>query len=91
VRMALGANRSDAVALVLRGAFWPIVCGIVVGMPLAFAAARFLGNQLYGVNPFSPSVTSAAVATLGLSALVASLVPALRTSRISPVEALRAE
>ena len=91
VRMALGASRSDAVALILRGAFWPTACGIVVGMPLAFAAGRFLGNQLYGVNPFSPSATSLAVAALGLSALVASLVPALRTSRISPVEALRAE
>ncbi len=91
VRMALGANRSDAVRLILKGAFWLIVCGIAVGIPLAFAAGRFLGNQLYGVNPFNPSVTSIAVATLGLSALVASLVPALRISRISPVEALRAE
>jgi predicted permease len=91
VRMALGANRSDAVRLILGGAFWLIVCGIGIGMPLAFAAGRFLGNQLYGVNPFNPSVTSVAVAALGLSALVASLVPALRTSRISPVEALRAE
>jgi hypothetical protein len=91
VRMALGANQSDAVRLILGGAFGLIVCGIVVGMPLAFAAGRFLGNQLYGVNPFSPAVTSVAVAALGLSALVASLVPALRTSRISPVEALRAE
>ena len=91
VRMALGANRSDTVRLILGGAFWLIVCGMVVGMPLAFAAGRFLGNQLYGVNPFSPPVTSVAVASLGLSALVASLVPALRTSRISPVEALRAD
>jgi predicted permease len=91
VRMALGASRGDAVALILKGAFRLIVCGIAVGMPLAFAAGRFLGNQLYGVNPFSPWVASVAVGTLGLSALVASLVPAIRTSRISPVEALRAE
>lgn len=91
VRMALGANRSDAVALILKGAFWPIVCGIGVGLPLALAAGRFLGNQLYGVNPFSPPVTTVAVAALALSALAASLVPALRSSRISPVEALRAE
>ena len=91
VRMALGANRSDAIALILRGAFSLIACGVIVGLPLAFAAGRFLGNLLYGVNPFSPSVTSLAVGALGLSALVASLVPALRTSRISPIEALRAE
>jgi predicted permease len=91
VRMALGANRSDAVRLILKGALGLIVCGIVAGMPLGFAAGRFLGSQLYGLNPFSPVVTSVAVAALGLSALVASLVPALRSSRISPVEALRAE
>jgi ABC-type antimicrobial peptide transport system permease subunit len=60
-------------------------------LPLAFVAGRFLGNQLYGVNPFSASVTAVAVTGLGLSAVVACLVPALRASRISPVEALRAE
>jgi predicted permease len=91
VRIALGASRSDAVGLILRGAFRLILFGLIVGLPLAFAAGRFLGNQLYGVNPFSASVTSVAVAALGLSAVAASLVPALRASRISPVEALRAE
>jgi ABC-type antimicrobial peptide transport system permease subunit len=91
LRMALGASRSDAVGLILRGAFWLIFCGLIVGLPLAFVAGRFLGNQLYGVNPFSASVTSVALAALGLSALVVSLVPAVRASRISPVEALRAE
>jgi ABC-type antimicrobial peptide transport system permease subunit len=91
VRMALGANRSDAVTLILRGVFWLIVGGMVIGMPLAFAAGRFLGSQLYGVNPLSPPVMSLAAAALGLSALIASLVPAFRASRVSPVEALRAE
>jgi hypothetical protein len=91
VRMALGANRSDAVTLILRDSFWLIVLGIVVGMPLAFAAAQFLGRLLYGVNPINPSVTSLAVVALGLSALIASLVPAVRISRISPVQALRSD
>jgi ABC-type antimicrobial peptide transport system permease subunit len=88
--MALGANRSDAVTLILRGAFRLIACGIAVGMPLAFAAGQFLGSQLYGVNPFNSLVALVAIAALGLSALIAALVPALRTRRISPVEALRA-
>jgi ABC-type lipoprotein release transport system permease subunit len=60
-------------------------------MPLTFAAGRFLGNQLYGMNPYNPVVTLAAVLALGLSALVASLVPAFRASLISPLDALRAE
>jgi ABC-type antimicrobial peptide transport system permease subunit len=91
VRMALGADRGDIVRLVLRGAFGLILFGLFIGLPLTFAAGRFLGNQLYGMNPYNPVVTIAAVVTLGLSALAASLIPALRASLISPLEALREE
>ncbi len=91
VRMALGATRSHVVALVLRGAFGLILFGLLIGLPLTFAAGRFLGNQLYGMNPYNPVVTSVAVLTLGLSALAASLIPAFRASLISPLQALRAE
>jgi predicted permease len=91
VRMALGANRSHVVALVLRGAFGLILFGLLIGLPLTFAAGRFLGNQLYGMNPYDPVVTLVAVVALGLSALTASLIPAFRASLISPLEALRAE
>jgi ABC-type antimicrobial peptide transport system permease subunit len=91
VRMALGADRGRVVALILRGAFGLIVIGLLIGLPLTLAAGRFMGNQLYGLNPYNPAVTFAAVVTLGLSALAASLIPALRASLISPQEALRAE
>jgi predicted permease len=91
VRMALGASRRDAVAMILRGAFGLIVIGLVLGLPLTFAAGRFLGHQLYGMNPYDPFVLATAVAALGLSAFVASLIPALRASRVSPAEALRGE
>jgi len=91
VRMALGANRGDIVRLVLRGAFALILFGLFIGLPLTFAAGRFLGNQLYGMNPYNPVVTLAAVVTLGLSGLAASLIPAVRASSISPLEALREE
>ena len=91
VRMALGADRGDVVALVLRGAFGLVVLGLVVGLPLALAAGRYLGSQLYGMNPYDPVVTFIAVVALGISALIASLIPALRASLISPLEALRAE
>jgi ABC-type antimicrobial peptide transport system permease subunit len=90
VRMAVGADRAQVVRLILRGAFGLIVIGLLIGLPLTFAVARFLGSQLYG-NPYNPVVTIAAVLALGLSALVASLVPALRASFILPVDALRAE
>jgi ABC-type antimicrobial peptide transport system permease subunit len=89
--MALGANRGDVVGLVLRGAFTLIVIGLLLGVPLSLAAGRFLGHQLYGMSPYDPVVTLTAVLALGLSALIASLIPALRASFISPLEALRAE
>ena len=91
IHMALGANRSHVVRLMLQGAFVLIVFGLLVGVPLTFAAGRFLADQLYGMNPYNPRVTSVAIVTLGLSALAASLIPAVRASRISPLEALRAE
>jgi predicted permease len=91
VRMALGASRRDALTMILRGAFGLIAIGLVLGLPLTFAAGRFLGNQLYGMNPYDPIVVLTSVAALGFSALLASLIPALRASRISPMEALRAE
>jgi len=91
VRMALGATRSDVVRLVLRGAFGLIAAGLSMGLPLTLAAERLLGSQLYGMSPYSPPVTIAAIAVLGLSALLASIVPAIRASSISPLDALRAE
>jgi predicted permease len=91
VRMALGADRWHVVALVLRGAFALIAVGLLAGLPLAFAVGRFLGHQLYGMNPYNPVVMLVAVVTLGLSALAASLIPAFRASLVSPLEALRTE
>ena len=89
--MALGADRGQVIALVLRGALGLVVMGLWSGLPLALAAGRFLGSQLYGMNPYDPCGDFAAVAALGLSALVASLIPAVRASLISPIDALRAE
>jgi predicted permease len=91
VRIALGADRHHVMALVLRGAFGLILIGLLIGLPLTFAAGRFLGSQLYGMSPYNGTVTLVAVVMLGLSALVAALIPALRASLISPLEALRVE
>jgi predicted permease len=91
VRIALGATRGDIIRLVLKGAFGLILAGLSIGLPLTFAAARLLRNQLYGMNPYNPALTIAAILALGLSALVASIVPAIRASLISPLDALRAE
>jgi macrolide transport system ATP-binding/permease protein len=89
--MALGANRRSIVLLVLRGAFALISLGVIIGLPLTLAAGRFLGSQLYGMNPDNPIVVSIAITTLALSAFIASSIPALRSSFIAPQEALRSE
>jgi predicted permease len=91
IRMALGANRRDIVTLILRGSFLVILYGLLLGLPATFAVGRFLGSQLYGMNPYNPELTFTAASALGLSALIAALIPAFRASSISPSEALHAE
>ncbi len=91
VRMALGANRLDVVGLVLRGAIALILLGLLFGIPLTYGAAQVLGNQLYGTNPYNPMVTAVAILALCSSALIASFIPALRASLLSPLQALRDE
>jgi len=91
VRLALGATRAQAAALVLKGAFVLVAVGLLIGLPVTLAVGRFLGSQLYGLNPYDPMVIMAAILTLGFSALVASLIPAIRAGLISPSQALRAE
>jgi predicted permease len=91
VRMALGATRFQAGGLIVRGALTLVAIGLAAGFPLALAAGRLLGSQLYDLSPYDPTVILASVLALGVSALVASLIPAFRASSISPSEALRTE
>jgi len=91
LRMALGANRGEVVAMVLRGALGLILVGLLLGLPLAIFSGTYLGAELYGMSPYNATVTAISVLALGLSAFVACVIPALRASRISPMEALRAE
>jgi hypothetical protein len=85
------SNYRSSSCLVLKGAFGLILFGLFIGLPLTFAAGRFLGSQLYGMNPYNPTVTLVAAATLGLSGLAASLIPAIAASLTSPRAALRRE
>jgi predicted permease len=91
VRVALGANRSNIVWLVVRGSLTMILGGVLIGLPLTLAASPFLASQLYGTNPYDPVVLSTSILALGLSVLVASLIPAVRASVTSPLDALRTD
>ena len=91
LRVALGARQSDVLRLVVREAMVLVVAGVAIGLPLAFASSRLLRTQLHGVSPTdAPSMTAAAVVLI-VSGLAATLLPAVRASRVSPTEALRAE
>jgi predicted permease len=91
IRMALGADRSMVVRLVLRGAFQHVVLGLILGIPLSLGAGRLIAAQLYGVSSWDPFALSLAASALALCALFAAMIPATRAASISPVIALRAE
>jgi predicted permease len=91
VRMALGANRSNVIALVLRGAFTQILIGLLIGIPVSIACARLIAAQLYHVKGWDPLVLAGAILSLGLCAFLASIIPAQRAASVNPVQALRVE
>jgi predicted permease len=91
IRMALGADRSRVLQLVLRGAFKHVVLGLILGIPLSLAAGRLIAAELYGIASWDPLALAVAASALALCALAASLIPATRATAISPVSALRAE
>ncbi|MBP7776228.1 MAG: ABC transporter permease [Acidobacteria bacterium] len=91
VRMALGADRGRVMSLVLGSAFWRVGLGLALGLPLAVGAGYLLSAQLYGVAFWDPVALLVAIASLGLAAFVASLVPAARAAAIAPMKALRTE
>jgi len=91
VRMALGADRSSVVAIVLRGAFGQVAIGLALGIPAAIGAGHLITSQLFGVRPWDPLMLSGATLLLGLAALIAAVIPARRATRVDPMVALRYE
>jgi putative ABC transport system permease protein len=91
VRMALGAQPRDVLFLVLRAGVRLVILGLVIGVPAAFAMGRGLGGLLYGVRPGDPATFIGVPLLLGAVALLASMVPARRATRVEPIVALRNE
>ena len=91
IRIALGAASNRVVGLVLRQAARLVVLGVVLGAGLAFGVANLLRAQLFGVQPADPVTFLGVVVLLGLVAVVASVLPARRASRVDPVVTLKSE
>ena len=91
VRMALGASASEVIWMVLRQSLGMISVGATVGIAGSLAAGRLLERLVEGVRPAEASTFFLTAAVLVAAALVASLAPARRASRISPIVALRQE
>ena len=89
VRIALGAQPRDVLMLVLRAGIRLVVFGLVIGVPAAFAMGSGLASQLYGVRGTDPATFIGIPLLLGAVALLASMVPARRATRVEPIVALR--
>jgi len=91
IRMALGAQRSEVLRLVLVDGMRPVLIGLVIGLLGGAGAGVLIKSILYGTRPFDPIVFAGMVGSLLLTAAIASAIPALRACRIEPTQALRTE
>ncbi len=91
IRMALGADRRGAIAMVLRGAMTHTAIGLAIGIPMALVCARFVKAQLYEFAGTDAQVVVAAIAVIAVAACMAAIIPARRAASVDPMQALRAE
>jgi len=89
LRMALGAQRSQVLRMVVRQGVVLALVGIAVGAVAALGATRVLSEMLFGIGPHDPVTFLGVAILLGVSAVVASVVPALRATRVDPLVAMR--
>jgi putative ABC transport system permease protein len=91
IRMALGAQRSDVLGLVIRDGLQLTIMGVVIGLLGAWALSRLMANLLFGVTPTDAVTLLAVVSVLAVVALIACYVPARRATKVDPLVALREE
>ena len=89
VRIALGAQSSNIIRLIIRQGLRMVAIGLVIGMIAASLIVRFIESILYGVSGGDPIAFTSAVLILSLAASLACLLPALRATRVNPITALR--
>jgi macrolide transport system ATP-binding/permease protein len=91
IRMALGAERTCVIGMVMRGAMTQAFLGLIVGVPIAMLCVRYIKAQLYEIASVNFSVMAVAMVVLVVAACIAGMIPARRAASINPVQALRVE
>jgi predicted permease len=91
LRLALGAEPSGVLWIVMKEVLILLTIGLVIGIPTAIGLGRYVSSQLYGIQPNDPWIAIATVILLTLVSTAAGLIPARRASRIDPILALRYE
>ncbi|MGH7556135.1 MAG: ABC transporter permease [Longimicrobiales bacterium] len=91
VRMALGAARGAVLGMVLREAFRPVLLGVALGLIAAASLSRLVTTLLFGTEPIEATIYVGSGALLALIAVLSSLIPAWRATRVDPRVALAAE
>jgi macrolide transport system ATP-binding/permease protein len=91
IRMALGAERTRVVGMVMRGAMTQALIGLAIGAPVAMLCVRYVKSQLYEITSVNFALMAGAIGTLAIAAAIAGLIPAKRAASIDPVKALRVE
>ncbi len=91
IRVALGAQKSEVLRLVFFDGMGPVLLGLLIGVAGGTTAANYIRSILYGTSPLDPTVIAIMVGGLLLTALAACALPAIRASRIEPMQALRIE
>ena len=91
VRMALGANRPEVLALVVKRGMFLVGIGIAAGIVLALALSRLIAGMLFGITATDPLTIIGVAVLLGIVAFVANYLPARRAASVDPMVALRYE
>jgi ABC-type antimicrobial peptide transport system permease subunit len=91
IRVALGAQRHDVLTLILRQGIRQLLLGLAIGLAAGWMVSRSLASIFFGVTPTNMTTYLQVAVLLTVIGLMASLLPALRAMRVSPVDALRQE
>jgi ABC-type antimicrobial peptide transport system permease subunit len=91
VRLALGAQRSQVLWMVVRDSLYLVAAGIAVGLPLAWLASHWLASMMFQLSVHDPFSFAAAVTGVTVVSLAAAVTPARRAASLDPMRALRSE